>query len=191
MLGWVPSGQMVKRSGAEPGDVLLVSGTIGDGHLGLSAARGSWEGPDEDAAYLAARYRIPEPRTDLRAALAHYGTAAADISDGLLADAGHVATASGLGLEIDLDQIPLSTAASGWAARQPDREAAAVRLASGGDDYEIVCAARPCDAPAMMAMALAAGTSLTAIGRFTAEPGAKISYQGEKIVVGKGGWTHP
>ena len=191
MLGWVPSGRMVKRSGAQPGDVLLVSGTIGDGHLGLSAARGGWDGSGEDAVYLAARYRIPEPRTDLRATLAHYATAAADVSDGLMADAGHVATASGLGLEIDLDQIPLSRAAARWAARQPDCAAAVVRLAVGGDDYEIVCAAKPSNVPAMMKMALAGGTALTPIGRFTAKPGARISYQGKEIVVGKGGWTHP
>ncbi len=190
MLGWVPSGRMVKRSGAQAGDVLLVSGTIGDGHLGLAAARGDWTGPQQEAAYLAGRYRIPEPRIDLRTALARYASAAADVSDGLLADAGHIAIASGLGLSIQLEQLPLSTAAASWAARRPDRVAAFAQLATGGDDYEIICAVAPSDALAITAMALEAGVALTPIGRFDAEPGARITYGDRDVVVGKRGWTH-
>src|SRR5690606_14948691 len=82
MLGWVPSGGMVRRAGARHGDLLLVSGTIGDGWLGLKAALGELADPD---GYLAGRYRLPSPRVELGAALRARASAAADVSDGLIA----------------------------------------------------------------------------------------------------------
>src|ERR1700761_1791297 len=102
LLGWAPSGQARLRSAAREGDVILVSGTIGDGWLGLKAALGEIAAPQ-----ALQRYRLPEPRLGLREALtaAH---ACADVSDGLLADVGHIAIASRLGVEIDLDRLPLS-----------------------------------------------------------------------------------
>ena len=134
-LGWVPAGRMIRSGGARPGDRVLVSGAIGDATLGLAAVKGQIEDPD---GRLAHRYRLPEPRLDLRATLRRYATAAADVSDGLIADARHIAEASGVGLFLDLDRIPLSGAAATWLESQPDVAAALVRLATGGDDYEIV-----------------------------------------------------
>src|SRR5689334_5497467 len=138
-LGWAPEGRMVRRAGAQAGDVVAVSGTIGDGVLGLAAARGETADPD---GYLAGRLRLPTPRLDLREALRRHAKAAADVSDGLVADAGHIATASGVALELDLDRMPLSPAARAWLDAQPDRAAALVRLATGGDDYEVVAVFR-------------------------------------------------
>jgi thiamine-monophosphate kinase len=135
-LGWVPQGGMVRRGGARPGELVMVSGTIGDATLGLAAAQGELEDP---TGALAARFRLPTPRLDLRAALRAGASAAADVSDGLVADAGHIAAASGAGLRLHLDRLPLSEAAAAWLMRQPDRTAALVRLATGGDDYEVVC----------------------------------------------------
>jgi thiamine-monophosphate kinase len=178
MLGWVPAGAAVRRGGARPGDLLMVSGPIGDGWLGLRAARGAVDDPD---GYLAARYRLPNPRLDLIAALREHASAAADVSDGLVADAGHIATASGVGLNLHLDRVPLSDAGRAWVEQQPDRLEALRRLASGGDDYQIVCTA-----PAQAAQAL----GLAVIGEVTAGHGIDVRLDGVRIDPGPGGWKH-
>ena len=175
-LGWVPQGGMVRRAGARIGDVVAVSGTIGDGALGLMAAQGEIDDAD---GWLAGRYRLPSPRLDLRASLRRDATAAADVSDGLVADAGHIAEASGVGLRLDLDRVPLSPAALRWLEGQPDRAAALVRLATGGDDYEVVCAAYG-QAP----------EGFTAVGEITGEPGADIRLDGVRLEVARTGWRH-
>lgn len=178
MLGWVPAGCMVRRGGARAGDLALVSGTIGDGWLGLAAARG--EIPDPDG-YLAGRYRLPSPRVELSRALREHASAAADVSDGLIADARHIADASGLGLRLDLDHLPLSAPARAWLEVQSDQVAALTRLASGGDDYEVVCAA-----PRAAVSAL----DMVVIGELTAEPGIEITARGQPVAFGAGGWRH-
>jgi thiamine-monophosphate kinase len=178
LLGWVPAGQAVLRKGASPGDRLAVSGTIGDGWLGLQAATGALSDPD---GALAARYRLPEPRTDLAEGLRGLARAAADVSDGLLADAGHIAKASGCGVRIDLDAVPLSDEARLWLAIQPDRATALATLVTGGDDYQIVCALDP-------AAAVPAG--LTVIGAFVAGEGVLARLNGEAAEIARLGWTH-
>ncbi|THD62934.1 thiamine-phosphate kinase [Phenylobacterium sp.] len=175
-LGWVPEGRMVRRAGARAGDVLAVSGTIGDGVLGLAAVRGELADPD---GWLSGRYRLPNPRLDLRQALSGHAHAAADVSDGLIADAGHIAEASGTGLTLDLDALPLSPPARAWLGVQPDRTAALVRLATGGDDYE-VAAAFPGPPPA----------GFTAIGEITAEPGVRVLAGGRTVEIAQAGWRH-
>ena len=114
-----PLGATVRRSGARPGDLLLVSGTIGDAGLGLDVLTGAWAAPREDADALVARHRLPEPRLRLRDALrAHASAAADDVSDGLLADAGRIGVASGVSVELALDRLPLSGAARRWVEAQ-------------------------------------------------------------------------
>jgi thiamine-monophosphate kinase len=176
-MGWVPQGRMVRRDGARPGDTLWVSGTIGDGVLGLAAARGDLPDPD---GWLAGRYRLPTPRLDLRPVLRARASAAADVSDGLVADAGHIAAASGVRLLIDLDRLPLSAAGRGWLERQPDRAGALLALATGGDDYEVVCAA-----PAGEPLA-----GFTAIGEAVAGEGVEATAGGRVLDPGAGGWRH-
>ncbi|MDB5428816.1 MAG: thiL [Phenylobacterium sp.] len=175
-LGWVPEGRMVRRAGAAVGDLVAVSGTIGDGTLGLAAARGEIDDPDGS---LLDRYRLPNPRLDLRQALRDHATAAADVSDGLVADAGHVAEASGLGMRLDLDALPLSPAARRWLDLQPDRSAALIGLATGGDDYEVVCTAPD-----------AAPEGFTAIGAVVAGSGVEVRVDGVRLDVAQGGWRH-
>lgn len=175
-LGWVPAGRMVRRAGAKPGDILAVSGTIGDGALGLLAVRG--EVGDADG-FLADRYRLPTPRLDLRAGLAAHATAAADVSDGLIADAGHIAEVSGVRLTLDLDRMPLSAQARRWVEAQPDRTAALVRLATGGDDYEIVCT-----------LAGEVPEGLTVIGEVSAGEGTEVRAGARTLEVAQGGWRH-
>ena len=175
MLGWVPSGRMIRRDGAQPGDLLMVSGVVGDGWLGLAAARG--EVADREG-YLAGRFRLPTPRVDLRDALRAAASAAADVSDGLVADTGHIARASGVRLRLNLDALPLSSAARTWLDAQPDRLAALRLLASGGDDYEVVCTAR------------AAIPGFAVIGEATTGEGVEVVYRGAAVEAGVGGWRH-
>ncbi len=190
ILGWTPSGAMVRRSGARAGDVVLVSGTIGDGWLGLMAGEHSLDLPEEDVAWLADRYRLPRPRTALAEALRTHARAAADVSDGLIADAGHIGRASGLGLELDLDRLPLSAPARTWLAAQPDQAAGRLALAGGGDDYEIVCTAAPDQTDILKAASRALGAPFTAIGRVVAGEGVKVLATGREQVVTRAGWRH-
>ncbi|HEY8574649.1 MAG TPA: thiamine-phosphate kinase [Phenylobacterium sp.] len=177
-LGWVPEGRMIRRRGAQPGDRVAVSGTIGDGALGLSAVLG--EIPDPEG-QLASRYRLPFPRLDLREALRRFATASADVSDGLVADARHVAAASGVRITLDLDQIPLSGPAASWLEGQPDLIEALIRLATGGDDYEVVCTLRA-DAPKP--------AGLTIVGQVSEGEGLVTQIGGRVVDPGHGGWRH-
>jgi thiamine-monophosphate kinase len=177
-MGWVPAGRMVRRSGARPGDRVLVSGAIGDATLGLAVVKGDLSDPD---GRLLHRYRLPEPRVDLRQTLRRHATAAADVSDGLIADARHIAEASGVGLRINLDQLPLSGAAATWLERQDDIAAALVRLATGGDDYEVVCT---------MASGATRPRGMTVIGEVLETPGLEVRAAGRPIEPGPGGWRH-
>ena len=117
VLGWTLEGETIRRMGARAGDLCVVCGYVGDGWLGLAAARGEIDDPN---GVLAVRYRLPDPLLRLAPALRAHAHAAADISDGLLADALHIARSSGLGLDIILENIPLSDAALHWLQDQPD-----------------------------------------------------------------------
>ncbi|WP_377847427.1 thiamine-phosphate kinase [Bosea sp. UC22_33] len=192
-FGTVPAGRMVKRSGAKPGDVVLVSGSIGDGALGLKA-----HGPDkpdwvaalgtEDRAFLADRYLHPQPRHALADALQRHASAAMDISDGLVGDLAKLLKASGVGAEIDLDAIPLSGAARAALMAVP----ALAELAwTGGDDYEILCTASEIECPALIAAAEGKMLLLTPIGRISDEAGA-VTYRekGEARGFAQGSFSH-
>ncbi|MDQ0463220.1 thiamine-monophosphate kinase [Caulobacter ginsengisoli] len=183
MMGRVDPGGMVRRGGGKPGDLLVVSGMIGDGWLGLKALQGEFTEPDS---YLVRRYQLPEPRLGWRVALRH-ASAAADVSDGLLADAGHIATASGCGLEIELERLPLSPAAARWLERQEDQAGARIALATGGDDYEIVCAVAPQALEAFQAEVGA--VPATVVGRLT-EGEQTTRFQGEVVTPDRLGWSH-
>jgi thiamine-monophosphate kinase len=191
ILGWTPAGRMIPRSGAQVGDVIMVTGTIGDGWLGLAAAQGRDIGlAADDKAWLADRYRLPRPRNGLATALQAHAHAAADISDGLIADAGRIALTSGLRLNIDLDQLPLSAAAAAWLALQPETGRAQVALASGGDDYEVICTAPPEAAAALQAAAEALGFPMTRIGAVTLGGGVRGMSGGQPLSMAGGGWRH-
>lgn len=177
LVGFVPAGAMVRRAGARPGDQLAVSGPVGDGWLGLEAALGRCADPD---GYLLDRYRLPRPRTDLVQVLRSRAQAAADVSDGLAADAGHIGRASGVGLRLDLERMPLSPAGAAWLAEQPDRAAALVRLATGGDDYQILAVFRPGEVP----------EDFTVVGVAAEGEGVEARVDDRPVDVGAGGWRH-
>ena len=176
MVGWVPSGRMVPRDGAQVGDLLMVSGPIGDGWLDWGAARG-----EVAPGWLAGPHRLARPRLDLRAGLLAHASASADVSDGLVADAGHIARASGVGLWLDLDRMPLSQAAAAWLATQGDRAAGLVRLATGGEDFEIVCTASPQGAKAF---------GLPIVGQVVEGAAVSVLAEGRIVEAGPGGWRH-
>lgn len=190
ILGWTPRGAMVRRTGAQPGHRVLVSGTIGDGWLGLQAAQGRLEHLGEGAGWLADRYRLPRPRVELIEALRANATAAADVSDGLIADAGHVAEASGVGLVLQLGRLPLSAAAEVWVERQPDRARSLMRLASGGDDYEVVCTCVPGAARDLIAEAGRAGIALADVGEVVEGARVRVELDGIEVPVERTGWRH-
>ncbi len=183
VLGWAPAGKMVRRGGGRAGDLLVVSGVIGDGWLGLQVATRALP-PD---AALLARYQLPEPRLDLRAAIQAHARASADVSDGLLADAGHIATASGLAARIDLESLPLSPSAAAWLRDQPDRAAGLSRLATGGDDYEVIAAVAPED---VEAYAQAAGMPVTVIGLLLEGQGVEARLDGAPLALDRLGYSH-
>lgn len=182
IFGWTPAGGMVRRAGARAGDLLVVSGAIGDGGLGLAQV-----GRADPDPWLLDRYHLPKPRLGLREALRACASAAADVSDGLVADAGHLATASGLALEIDLAGLPLSPPAAAWLAEQADRAAALAALATSGDDYEVVCAVAPDRLAAMQAMT---DLPLTALGRFETGQGVRVAMGGRPISLQRRGYSH-
>ena len=163
-IGEVCSGRMIRRAGARAGDDLYVTGTIGDAAFGLEVAKGAHDSISEaDKIYLEGRFRLPTPRLNFGQMLATETivTAAADVSDGLLADAGHIGVASGLDVEVIAESVPLSEPARRIVARD-NRLADAI---TGGDDYEIVFTA-PTDCRQMIKAASAkVGLQATRIGR--------------------------
>tara|TARA_R110000868_G_scaffold31627_16_gene115854 strand:+ start:2064 stop:3047 length:984 start_codon:yes stop_codon:yes gene_type:complete len=137
-IGEVASGCMIRRAGARVGDDLYVTGSIGDGALGLKAALGELDASPDDLAALIARYRVPSPRVAFGQRLVGLASSALDVSDGLMADLGHLCAQSGVGAHVDAASVPLSAAASACVVRSASL---IETILSGGDDYEILFAA--------------------------------------------------
>ncbi len=177
VFGEVPAGGALRRSGAQPGDDVYVSGTIGDAGAGLQQAlAGEREG------FLATRYCVPQPRCTLGVLLRPLTTAMIDISDGLIADAAHIASASECTIEIDLDKVPFSDelqASTGF-----DRVAAV----TAGDDYEL-CFTAPTSVRDELACL---PESVTRIGRVTAPSQHRIRLleDGSPRQIEMGGYNH-
>lgn len=183
ILGTVPAGAALRRSAARPGDDVWVSGTLGDAALGLRVLRGLAVAEDEALA-LVDRYRTPRPRLALGRALRGVAHAVMDVSDGLLADLGHILDASGVGARIEAGRLPLSAAARGV----PGALDAAL---AGGDDYELLLTAGPESRAAVAALATA-DVPLSRIGQITAERGLVLIGLDGEVVSAKpqGGWQH-
>ncbi|MAT94508.1 MAG: thiamine-phosphate kinase [Halioglobus sp.] len=133
VLGALPQDQALLRGGARPGDAVYVSGTLGDAAAALAFLQGEWQPQPQQGEYLLGRLHRPRARLALGRDLLGSASAAIDVSDGLLADAGHIAAASGVCIEIDAQSLPLSSALAAF----PDRERALAWAATGGDDYEL------------------------------------------------------
>ena len=189
-IGEVPIGGMILRGGARPGDDIYVTGTLGDAALGLEVLKGRLSGlGHEDADWLVRRYREPEPRCSLGPRLRGLVHAGLDVSDGLLADLGHICETSGTGARIEKDRLPLSAAAK-MALRQ--NETLFPLIAGGGDDYEILFAAPPEKGNEIEAAAGEASVRATKIGRVTGpdEGVTLVDGAGHAIPLKQLGYSH-
>lgn len=179
----------LRRSGARPGDLVFVSGTIGDGFLGLFASDTGL--PQHQVAQLNTRYLLPEPRVELIEALRQMASAGLDISDGLVSDAGHLARASGVSLDIRLEDVPLSDPARLWLSRQDNQTGAWSSLLTGGDDYEILFCVPDEQRKAILTAAQACGVAVSEIGRIAEGEGVRVTDDSGKIVqILRTGFTH-
>jgi thiamine-monophosphate kinase len=197
----VPQGQIVRRTTAQAGCALLVSGTIGDAALGLALARepalaAAWGLSQAEAGYLVGRYRRPEPRLALAPLLRRYAAAAMDLSDGLVKDLERMLRGSGLAGRLRAGDVPLSDPARKVLAREPQRLA---QLITGGDDYEVLAAVLGSRShrDELRTAAAQAGVALTEIG--TAGPSAWPesgdgllieASDGRPLAVDRPGWDH-
>ncbi len=188
-VGDVPSGKMLRRAGAEVGDDVWVSGTIGDAALGLRILKGEDIGlNDKHRAALVARYRMPEPRLNLGLRLLGLAHACLDISDGLIADFGHMCDVSRVGIEIEARDVPLSPAAT---AALTGERASLSDLLTAGDDYELAIAAPTTVRSRMTALAPRAKTKLTRIGRVVKGRGVTaFAADGSPLRFASAGFTH-
>jgi len=185
-VGYVPQGQGLRRSGARPGDVVLVSGTLGDAAAGLH----------DSNAYLRDRFDFPTPRVRLGVSLLDVATSAMDISDGLLADLGKLTTASGVGATLELECLPLSETLLNVRGLDASR-----RLAlTGGDDYELLFTMpmptwQQWQQRRTGQSREADSLNITAIGRIEATSGVRLNLGGQAIDpaalgVERSGWDH-
>jgi thiamine-monophosphate kinase len=184
--GTAPAATAVGRDGARAGDLVLVSGTLGDSALALAL----WQRGEQPAAVLVARHNRPTPRVALGRELAGQGLATAmiDLSDGLAADLGHILDASGVGAIVERADLPLSPAFRAHLERQPELFDLAL---AGGEDYELLCTVPPALCGAALAAAAGCGVPLTVIGRVTAMPGEmQLRSHDEVLPLRKRGYDH-
>jgi thiamine-monophosphate kinase len=191
-VGLVPRGTMVMRSGARPGDAVLVTGTVGDAVLGLKlrrepAAAARWGLTPAMQRHAAARYLVPQPRNAVAEALRAFASGGMDVSDGLVGDLGKLALAAGVAAEVELERVPLSEAARAAVTAEPDLLEA---LVTGGDDYEILCTMAPGNVASFCAAAAAAGVAATEIGRVAAGEGTRFRRGGQPVRFAHGSYSH-
>lgn len=190
-LGTVPSGRALRRDQAKPGDLIAMTGTLGDAALGLAVLQ---EGLDAlakpHADYLSDRYWLPQPRLDVGVATLSLGVriAAMDISDGLCGDCRKIADASNVGMIFDQSAIPLSDAAKAALAIDP---ALWTRVLAGGDDYELLICGSAEDISRLSAQNQT-DVPITVIGEVTDQPGSIMmrNLDGKMAELAKGGFDH-
>ena len=185
--GFVPPGQALTRAGARAGDAVLVTGTLGDAAAGLRCLQPHMDVQTSLRDALVERLNRPVPRLAAGLALRGRASACIDVSDGLLADLGHLCIASGVGAEIDAALLPRSSALLGLF----DEAAARDFALAGGDDYELcfsVPAARVAEVQADLARL---GCGATRIGRIVAGDGVRVrDADGSRLEPGRQGWDH-
>ena len=193
-FGVVPRGTMVQRKGAKPGDRVFVTGTIGDGALGLKllrepARKKAWSLSDADAKHLIDRYRVPQPRVAMAAAVRAHASAAMDVSDGLVGDLAKLCDVSGVSARIAAKSIPLSNAARHALSLEP---ALIETVATGGDDYEILCTIAPDRIKGFRDLASAANIGVTDIGEIVEgrDPPRLIGADGAALTFAHTSFSH-
>ncbi|HSG04743.1 MAG TPA: thiamine-phosphate kinase [Marinobacterium sp.] len=175
--GSVPAEKALRRSGAQPGDIIFASGTLGDSRAGLELIkRGAAQ--SEIHNYLLQRFLRPTPRTELGLALRDIATAAIDISDGLLADLGHLLDRSSVGAEVELETLPLSQALSTFVDQTQARQWAS----TGGEDFELCFTVAEEHLAEVDKLSARLDLPLTPIGRIVSGSGVHVSFNGESWV---------
>jgi len=174
-FGFVPQGKMVKRGGAKIGDAVYVTGTIGDSGGGLAIFKGEKHAlPDADRDYLTNRYRVPQPPVGFAPQLRAIAHASVDVSDGLMADLGHIAAVSRVSLVVEGERVPLSAPVKAlWGAQ------ALIRAVTAGDDYQAVFTAPP-----------GLTGPFTRIGQVVAGEGVSLTVNGQDIAASLTGYQH-
>lgn len=188
-LGQVPAGKALRRSGAKIGDAIYVTGTIGDGALGLAVLNGGCSSLSKQAReHLVARYRLPEPRVSFGEDLIGLAHAVVDVSDGLVADLGHLAERSGRSASVDAHALPLSKAAE--AALAEDRDLLSLIL-TGGDDYELLFTGDAAKEAEIAARAKRHDLRVSCIGRIGEGEGVRVlDAKGAPISLERQGYQH-
>ena len=185
-FGTLPTGTIVKRSGAQAGDHVFVSGTIGDAALGLRVRKGELGDP---SGHLVSRYRLPQPRNALAETVRAYASAAMDVSDGLMADLGKLCRASNVSADIEVARVPLSDAAAGVLAAD---NRLIDPILTGGEDYEVLCAVAPDALEPFRTAASKGGVAVTNIGRIVAgdAPPRFLDRAGQPMSFMRPGYSH-
>ncbi|MEO5368004.1 MAG: thiamine-phosphate kinase [Magnetococcus sp. WYHC-3] len=191
LMGLVGLDRALRRSGAQSGDLIVVSGTLGDAALGLALRQGRTGGVGAAAAaWLEQRLDLPQPRLALGRGLLEgvVGRGVIDLSDGLLSDLGHVCRASGLAARVRLEDIPLSAPAREWMVRQANPWPL---LLGGGEDYELLFCVPPAGLSQVQDLGLAQGVAVTVIGEMVSgTPGVVASHNGQELDLSAAGWKH-
>jgi len=186
LLGLVPSGSALRRSGGHAGDALFVSGTPGDAAAGLALEEGKLVAPTEAGAYLRERFLLPTPRMALGERLRDHASACIDVSDGLLGDAAKLATASGTGAELSFEALPVSEPLKRALGEERARELAL----TGGDDYELCFSVHPQNVARLLAELPPTSWGYTRIGALRSTPGAVVTREGAVMEFSHSGYQH-
>ncbi len=190
MFGSVPEGTMVRRAGARPGDLVFVSGSIGDAALGLLLRRDNpeWKLDTAQRQHLLTRYLLPQPRNVLAEAVRTHASASIDVSDGLVGDLIKLCRVSQVAADINAVQVPQSDAALAAIAHDAALRETAL---TGGDDYEILCTVPPDKAASFRAAAQTAHVPVTEIGTISAGEGVRFrGAQGQVLTFVRGSFSH-
>jgi thiamine-monophosphate kinase len=191
-FGTIPHGAMVRRATAKPGDIVAVTGTIGDAALGVLIHRDEdlakkWRLSSAASDHLRKRYLLPQPRNALADALRAHASAAMDVSDGLAGDLAKLCRASRLAAEVDVSAVPLSDPAG--AALSADAELIE-HILTGGDDYEILVTLPVAQFGAFRTAAESAGVPLTKIGQVTSGQGVRFLREGKVLSFAQPSYSH-
>ena len=185
--GFVPPGKALTRAGAQAGDAVLVTGTLGDAAAGLQCVQRNHHRDDAQARYLVERLNRPTPRIAAGLALRGHASACIDVSDGLLADLGHICVSSRVGADIEAALLPRSSALLDLFDDSTSREFAL----SGGDDYELCFTVPPQHVAAVQADLAKLGCGATRIGRIVQGEGVRVrDGEGHRLESARQGWDH-
>ncbi len=185
VLGFVPKGKSLRRDAAQSGDLIYVTGTLGDAGLGLRIVQGRTSVPAQEADYLVERLERPWPRVEAGLALRGVAHAAIDVSDGLIADLGHILDASAVGAVVQVERLPLSPAFRAMAGDDWDM------ALSSGDDYELCFTVPPARKDSVEAVARDLGVPCTCIGVIDRQSGLRlVRDDGAAFVPAGHGYEH-